>query len=139
MCKVGSPQKRNMHVELERLHLQQCFHKNHLLNVSLKKKKRQHFHHHTAYDYRKESKSRWYTTARFWYTTSKPFFFSSMLQIPVSYRQMSQFTTNQTELLFFRSSVISDAGIQRSGAYSDGQRNRYVLLLADQRLFLSLL
>ena len=50
---------------------------------------------------------------------------------------MSQFTTNQVELLIFRSPVISDAGIQRSGAYSDWQRSRYVLLLADQRLSLS--
>ena len=36
-CKVGSAQNRKMHVELERLHLQQCFHKNHLLNVSFKR------------------------------------------------------------------------------------------------------
>ena len=113
-------------------------HKNHLLNVSLKRKNRQHFHHHTAYDYRKESKSRWYTTARGWYKTSKQFF-PRMLQIPISYRQMSQFTTNQAELLIFRSPVISAAGIRRSGVYADRQRNRYVLLLADQRLLLSLL
>ena len=46
---------------------------NHLLNVSLKKTNRQFFHHHTAYDYRKESKRRWYTIARCLYATSQPF------------------------------------------------------------------
>ena len=48
--------------------------KNHLMNVSLKRKTNTILHHHTAYDYRKGSTSRWYTTARCWYTTSKPFF-----------------------------------------------------------------
>ena len=47
---------------------------NHLLNASLKRKTINILHHHTAYDYRKESKSRWYTTARCWHTTSKPVF-----------------------------------------------------------------
>ena len=50
------------------------------------------------------------------------------LQIPVSCWQMSQFTINQTELIIFRSPGISDAGIQWSVAYTDGQRNRYALL-----------
>ena len=50
------------------------------------------------------------------------------LQIPVLDCQMSQFTINQTELIIFRSLGISDAGIQRSVAYIDGQCNRYVLL-----------
>ena len=47
---------------------------NHLLNVSLKRKTNNILHHHTAYDYRKGSKSRCYTTARCWYTTRNPFF-----------------------------------------------------------------
>ena len=51
------------------------------------------------------------------------------LQIPVSHWQMPQFTTKQTELIIFRSPVISNADIQRSGAYADGHRKRYVLLL----------
>ena len=46
----------------------------HLLNVSLKRKTNTILHHHTAYDYRKGIMSRWYTTARCWYTTSEPFF-----------------------------------------------------------------
>ena len=46
----------------------------HLLNVSRKRITNNILHHHTAYDYRKGCKSRWYTTARVWYTTSKPFF-----------------------------------------------------------------
>ena len=51
-----------------------CYFTNHLLNVSLKRKINNSLHHHTAYDYRKGSKSHWYTTARCWYMTSKPFF-----------------------------------------------------------------
>ena len=50
------------------------------------------------------------------------------LQIPVSCWQMSQFTIDQTELISLRSPGISDAGIQRSVAYTDGQLNGYVLL-----------
>ena len=50
------------------------------------------------------------------------------LQIPVSCWQMLPCTINQTELINFRLPGISDAGIQRSVAYTDGQRNRYVLL-----------
>ena len=46
----------------------------HLLNVSLKRKPNNILHHHTSYDYREKNKSRWYTTARFWYTRSNPFF-----------------------------------------------------------------
>ena len=86
-------------------------------------------HHRMAYDCKKGSKSRWYTTARHWYSTSKPFFFFfwKCLQIPVSCWQMSQLTINQTEIIF-RSPGFSDAGIQRSVAYTYGQRNRYVLL-----------
>ena len=138
MCKVGSSQKRKMHVELEGLHLQQCFHKHHLLNVSLKRKT-----DNISIIIRRmttEKRARAVGIPRQGAGIRQvSHFFPRMLQIPVSYRQMSQFTTNQTELLIFRSPVISDASIQRSGAYSDGQRNRYVLLLADQRLFLSLL
>ena len=43
------------------------------------------------------------------------------LQIPVSCWQMSKFTINQTELITFRSPGFSNAGIQRSVAYTDGQ------------------
>ena len=42
--------------------------------LHLKEKQTTFLHYHTAYDYRKGSKSRWYTTARCWYTTSKQFF-----------------------------------------------------------------
>ena len=69
--KAESAQKRKMHVELARMHLQHFFFPQivcwmfHLNNI---------LHHHTAYDYRKGSKSRWYTTSRCCYTTSKPFF-----------------------------------------------------------------
>ena len=59
MCKVGSAQKRKMHVELEGLHLQQCLLQTSFAECVPQKKNRQHFHHHTAYDYRKESKSCW--------------------------------------------------------------------------------
>ena len=55
---------------------------NHLLNVSLKRKINNILHHHTAYDYRKGSESRWYTTARCWYATKKPYS-RKCLQIPV--------------------------------------------------------
>ena len=47
---------------------------NRLLNVLLKRKTINILHHHTAYDYRKGSKSCRYTTSKCWYTTSKPFF-----------------------------------------------------------------
>ena len=47
---------------------------NHLLNVSLKRKSNNILHHHMAYDCRKGSKSHWYTMARCWFTTNKPFF-----------------------------------------------------------------
>ena len=96
---------------------------NHLLNVSLKRKTNDIFHHHTAYDYKKRSKSRWYTTAKCWYTTSKPFYKS---RSPADKcRSLHACTINQTELIIFSSPGILDAGIQRSVAYTDGQRNRY--------------
>ena len=38
MCKLGNAQKRKMHVQLERLHLQDFYHINQLLNASLKRK-----------------------------------------------------------------------------------------------------
>ena len=71
----------------------------------------------------KKSKSLWYTMSRCWYMCSR-----ECSQISVSCWQISQFMTNQTELIIFRSPGISDAGIQRLGAYADGQRMRYVLL-----------
>ena len=59
----------------------------------------------------------------------QPIFPRECLQIPVSHRQMPQFTTKQTELIIFRSPVISNTGIQRSGVYADGHHKRYLLLL----------
>ena len=44
-----------MTVQLVRLHLQHFYFKNHLLNVSLKRKTNKILHHHTAYDYKKGS------------------------------------------------------------------------------------
>ena len=67
VCKVGSAQKWKMHAELEGIHLQQCLSQKSFAECVPQKKNRQHFHHHMAYDYRKESKSHWYTTR-------KPFF-----------------------------------------------------------------
>ena len=106
-------------------------HKNHLLNVSLKRKT-----NNISIIIRRM-------------TTEKRARAVGILRQGAGIRQVSIFSenvtnpgllpTNQTELLIFRSPVISDAGIQRSGAYVDRQRNRYVLLLADQRLLLSLL
>ena len=58
-----SAQKRKMHVELARLHLQQFVSHNSFAECFTKKKNRQHFHHPTAYFYSRESKSRWYATA----------------------------------------------------------------------------
>ena len=43
---------------------------------------------------------------------------------------MSQFTINETELIIFRSLGISDAGIQRLVAYTDGQCNRCIRIRA---------
>ena len=75
MCKAGSAQKRKLHVELARLHLQQClFLKSVAECFSLKKKNNNILHHRTVYDYSKRNKSRWYTTARRWYKIRKPFF-----------------------------------------------------------------
>ena len=99
---------------------------NQLLNVSLKRKTNNILHHHTAYDYRKGTRSRLYTTAMCCLSTSKTFSWEC-LQIPVSWWQLSQFTTNQTEHIIFRSPGISEVSIHRSVAHTDGQRNRYVL------------
>ena len=53
---------------------------NHLLNVSLKRTNNNMLHYHTAYDYRKWSKSRLYASTKCWYTTSEPFFFFFFLE-----------------------------------------------------------
>ena len=74
---------------------------NHLLNASLKRKTINILYHQTAYDYRKGSKSRWYTTARCWPVFLKTFTNPGLLPTNV------QFTINQ----IFRSPDISDAGI----------------------------
>ena len=49
------------------------YHTNHLLNVSLKRKNRKHFHSYNSCDYRRESKTHFYATKRCWLTTRKPF------------------------------------------------------------------
>ena len=61
-----SAQKHKMHVELERLQLQQFWsYKIVCWMFHLTEENRQHFCHHKAYDY---SKSCWYATARLWCT-----------------------------------------------------------------------
>ena len=124
-CKAGSAQKHKMHVVLERLHLQQFLSHKSFAECSTEKKNRQHFHHHMAYDYRRESKSRWYDKQGGGIQQVCQFS-QEYLQIPVSCWQMSQFMTNHTELVIFRSPGILDAGIQQSGAYVDRQRKRYI-------------
>ena len=105
--------------ELARMHLQHfLFYK----SVSLNRKTINILHHHTAYDCRKGSKSQGAGIRQ----VSR--FSRECLQTPFSCCQMSQFTINQTKLIIFRSPGISDAGIQRSVAYTAGQRNRYALL-----------
>ena len=99
---------------------------NHLLNVSLKRKTNI-LHHHTAYDYRKWARAVGIILLDVGIRQVSRLSWKC-LQIPVSCWQMSQCTTNQTNLIIFRSPGISDAGIQRSVAYTDWQRNRYVLL-----------
>ena len=81
-CKAGNAQKRKMHVELARLLLQQFLFRKSFAECSLKRKTNNSLQHRTACEDRKGNKSCWYTTARFWYTTSKPFF-PSMFTNPV--------------------------------------------------------
>ena len=90
------------------------------------KEKQQHFAS-SAYDYRKGSKNRWYTMARCRYSPSKRFF-PKMFTNPGLLLTNVAIYDKPTEFIIFRSPGISDAGIQRSVAYTDGQRNRYVLL-----------
>ena len=54
MCNVESAQKRKMHVELARLHVQQFLSNNSFAECFTEKKNRQHFHHPTAYYYSRE-------------------------------------------------------------------------------------
>ena len=51
-----------MHVELESLHLQHLFSHNSIAECFTKKKKKQHFHEHAAYDYSRDYKSCWSVT-----------------------------------------------------------------------------
>ena len=98
--------------------------KNHLLNVSLKRKINNILHHITE-----EKGARAVGILGQGVGIGQEGRFSrKCLQITVSCWQMSQFTINQTELIIFRLPGISDAGIQQSVAYTDRQRNRYVLL-----------
>ena len=62
-CNMENAQKRKMHVELARLHLQQFLSHNLFAGCVTEEKNRQHSHHPTAYYYSRESKSRWYATA----------------------------------------------------------------------------
>ena len=73
-CKLENAQKRKMHMQLERLHLQDILSHKSFAQCFTKKKNRKHFHSYTACDYRKESKTRVYATKNCWLTTRKPFF-----------------------------------------------------------------
>ena len=61
-CHMESARKRKMHVELESLHLQHLLSHNSLAECFTKKKNKQNFHDHAAYDYSREYKSRWSVT-----------------------------------------------------------------------------
>ena len=63
-----------MHVQLERLHLQDILSHKSFAQYFIKKKNRKDFHSYTVCDYRKESKTHFYATKRCWLTTRKPFF-----------------------------------------------------------------
>ena len=62
-CADAQIQKRKMHVELGRLHLQLFLSHNSFAGCFTENKNIQHFHQHTAYNYSRESKSRWHATA----------------------------------------------------------------------------
>ena len=126
-CKAGSAQKRNMHVELARLHLQQFLFHQSVAKVSLKRKTNSILHHHTAYDHRKGSKSHLYTTARCWYTTKKPF-------VPKMFTNPGILLTNVAVYdkpnWTHHFQVARHFGIRHStiGSLCSRQCNRYVLL-----------
>ena len=110
-CKLENAQKRKMHLQLERLHLQNILSHKSFAQCFIKKKNRKHFHSYTACDYRKESKTHFYATKRCWLTTRKPFS-QNCLQIQDFCWQMSQLMTKQTENIICRSPNISDACMQ---------------------------
>ena len=93
-----------------------------------------------AYDYRRESKSRRYATARYLYTTEKPYS-KEGLQISVSCWQMLLFKTNHTECHFQVARHLWSRHYSMMGQVpADGQRKRYVYLhlaVAYPRLLLS--
>ena len=124
-CKAGSAQKHKMHVVLERLHLQQFLSHKSLLKVPLKRKTDNIsiiIWHMTT-----DKKARAVGIISNVVVVRQVCQFSQeYLQIPVSCWQMSQFMTNHTELVIFRSPGILDASIQQSGAYADGQHKPYV-------------
>ena len=110
-CKLGNAQKRKMHVQLERLHLQEFLsHKSFAQCITLKKN-RKHFHHYTTYDYRKEVQKAFYATKGVVWRQENHFS-QKCLQIQDFCWQMSQFMTKQTETIIFRSPNFSDACIQ---------------------------
>ena len=61
-CQAGSVQKCKMHVELQRLPVQQFLSHKSFAGSVIKKRNKQHFHHHTAFVYRRENKGCWYIT-----------------------------------------------------------------------------
>ena len=105
-----------------RLHLQQSLYHKSFAECFTEKKNRQHFHHHTAYDYRSDSKSRWYATARCWYTTGKPF-------LPRMFTNPGLLLTNVAvcDKPFCHCQVARHFGRRYSTyAYAVGQCKRYV-------------
>ena len=61
-CHMESARKRKMHVELESLHMQHLLCHNAPAECFTKKKNKQDFHDHAAYNYSREYKSRWSVT-----------------------------------------------------------------------------
>ena len=57
LCTTGSTKNQQLHIKLERLLLQQVLSDESFAGRLIDKKNKQHFHHHTAYNYRGECKS----------------------------------------------------------------------------------
>ena len=66
-CHMESARKRKLHAELESLHLQYLLSHNSIAECFTKKKNKQHFHDHAAYDYSRVYKSRCSVTIRMTY------------------------------------------------------------------------
>ena len=115
-CEAGSAQNRKMRVQLERLHLKECFLTNHLLNVSLKRKTDNISIILRRMTTEKRARIvRWYATTRCWYTPSKSFFPENVYKSHTPADKCRSF--RQTKLSSsFSSRKAFDACIQRSGA-----------------------